>query len=556
MAFDDPALDRLILDTVASLVIVTDHEGRIVRFNRACEKALGYARDEVMGKFIWDMFPLPENREATRKRFGELMAGVPIERESVWLTSTGERRHIAFSSRGGPEGGPIRYAIGTGLDVTDRVHAETARRESEERLRACFADAAVGMAIANLQGRFLKVNRAYTKITGYGEEDLRDLTFLAVTHPDDRDESRQMVRALIEGRIPNFVLEKRYLRPDGRPPVWAQVSVSVTRDGEGNPLDIIALVQDITQRRQAEADLRDSEERFRLVVQNSPDMIYYADTRHRVTWVSKTLPPARPQDVVGKLGTDFVDPAEGRRLVEIADRVMRTGTGERLDTVADVGGRMVHIEIALERRTDRDGRVLGIAGYVRDVSELKKTEHELRALNERLTGLNETLEQRVADRTAAAEERAGALARSEAALRERETHFRAMAESNQRLVQELEHRVRNNLAGLLGLITAMRARAPDVQAYADAIEGRLVAMTHVHHLLAGEGWTAVGLRTLIESTLATMQYMAPYKAPTAAEGPDVFVGPGQVLPLTLVLVEWFTNSCKYGAHSAPGGRLQ
>jgi PAS domain S-box-containing protein len=556
MSFDEPALDRLILDTVASLVIVTDHEGRIVRFNRACEKTLGYAREEVMGKFIWDMFPLPENRAATKQRFEQLMAGVLIERESIWLTKSGEQRHIALSVRGGPEGGPIRYTIGTGDDITHRVQAEAAWRESEERFRASFADSAVGMAITGLDGRFVQVNRAYAEITGFTEEELRGTNFLAVTDPADRERNGQMVRALIEGRIPSGVIEKRYVRPAGQPPVWAQVSLSLARDSLGRPLNVIALVENITERRQAEADLRESEERFRLVVQNSPDMMYYADTEHRVTWVSKTLSPAQPQDVIGRVGADFVEPAEARRITEIAERVVKTGIGERLDTVADAGGRQVHIEIALERRTDPDGRVLGVAGYVHDVGERIRTEQELRAFNERLKDLNQTLELRVAERTAAAEERARALALSEAALREREAHFRILAESNQRLVRELEHRVRNNLTALLGLVRVMRDRAMDVQTYADAIEGRLVAMTHVHHLLAQEGWVPVALRTLIESTLTAMRYTAPHHVPTTTEGPDVFIGPAQVLPLTLVLVEWFTNSCKYGAHTTPSGRLR
>ncbi|HWE94155.1 MAG TPA: PAS domain S-box protein [Tepidisphaeraceae bacterium] len=555
MSFDEPSLDRLILDTVASLVIVTDHEGRIVRFNRACEKTLGYARGEVMGKFIWDMFPLPENRAATKQRFEQLMAGVLIERESIWLTKSGERRHIALSVRGGPEGGPIRYTIGTGDDITHRVQAEAAWRESEERFRASFANSAVGMAITGLDGRFVKVNRAYSEITGLTEEELRGTDFLAVTDPADRERNGQMVRALIEGRIPSGVIEKRYVRRAGQPPIWAQVSLSLAHDSLGRPLNVIALVENITERRQAEADLRESEERFRLVVQNSPDMMYYADTEHRVTWVSKTLSPAQPQDVIGRVGADFVGPAEARRITEIAERVVKTGIGERLDTVADAGGRQVHIEIALERRTDPDGRVLGVAGYVHDVGERIRTEQELRAFNERLKDLNQTLELRVAERTAAAEERARALALSEAALREREAHYRVLAESNQRLVRELEHRVRNNLTALLGLVRVMRDRALDVQAYADAIEGRLVAMTHVHHLLAAEGWVPVSLRTLVESTLAAMRYTAPHHIATTVEGPEVFVGPAQVLPLTLVLVEWFTNSCKYGAHTTPAGRL-
>jgi PAS domain S-box-containing protein len=143
-----------------------------------------------------------------------------------------------------------------------------------------------------------------------------------------------------------------------------------------------------------------------------------------------------------------------------------------------------------------------------------------------------------------------------ALLLESESHYQELAEHNRRLVRELEHRVRNNLAALLGLVSMMRHRAPDVDAFAEAIEGRLSAMAHVDHLLSRSNWQAVDLRSLIASSLATMQYMAPHVIAEATDGPDVQIPPRCVLPLTLILFEWFVNSCKHGAHHAGTGRLR
>jgi two-component sensor histidine kinase len=123
-------------------------------------------------------------------------------------------------------------------------------------------------------------------------------------------------------------------------------------------------------------------------------------------------------------------------------------------------------------------------------------------------------------------------------------------------VLEVDHRVRNNLAGLLSLVTAMRSTTRDVNSFAGAIEGRLLAMVHVHQLLADTGWRAVDLRTLVRTLLKAVEQIAPHAIPVDVDGPPVAASPRQALPLSMILLEWFTNSGKYGAHSQPGGRLR
>src|SRR5205085_11248841 len=95
--------------------------------------------------------------------------------------------------------------------------------------------------------------------------------------------------------------------------------------------------------------------------------------------------------------------------------------------------------------------------------------------------------------------------RSEELLRERERHFKELAERNRLLVQEVEHRVRNNLAGLLGVVSVMRGKASDVNSFADDIESRIAAMTRIHEAMAEAGWRSVSLQTLVKSSWSAMR---------------------------------------------------
>jgi two-component sensor histidine kinase len=147
-------------------------------------------------------------------------------------------------------------------------------------------------------------------------------------------------------------------------------------------------------------------------------------------------------------------------------------------------------------------------------------------------------------------------AASEVALREAGRHYRSAAEQNERLAQELEHRVGNNLAALAGLVSVLEGRATDVPSFAAAVRERLAGIVHVHRLLGRAGVSGIGLATLVRSLKEAMEPTAPFRVPVTVSGPEVVLDPKRVLPLAMVLVEWFSNSAKYGAHSAAGGRVE
>jgi len=174
-----------VLDTAGALVVVLDPQGRIVRFNRACETATGYSFEEVKGKTLWDLLLLPEEAEPVRAVFDRLRAGqFPNEHENHWLTKAGERRLIAWSNTALLDArGAVEYVIGAGLDVTERKQAEAHRASALRALRQ--AQNELEMQVAARTAELRETNRILEeaiaerdralKATRASEEHLRSL---------------------------------------------------------------------------------------------------------------------------------------------------------------------------------------------------------------------------------------------------------------------------------------------------------------------------------------------------------------------------------------------
>jgi len=140
-------------------------------------------------------------------------------------------------------------------DVSARVARRREIEEAQERFRRAFEDAPIGMAVCDLGGCFVEVNQALCAIIGYQPAELIGRTFSAITHPDDLATDYGVIRAMIDGELGSSVDEKRYLRPDGSV-VWVARSVTLVRDADGEPLHFLDQIQDITERRRFERELR------------------------------------------------------------------------------------------------------------------------------------------------------------------------------------------------------------------------------------------------------------------------------------------------------------
>lgn len=170
---------------------------------------------------------------------------------SGWVVSRGEAVK--------DEAGRIVGLRGTVQDITERKQAEDALRKSEDKFRTAFAKAAIGMAITDMEGRFVEANDSYSMITGYAYDELMAMTFHSIIHPDDFDSNMTLLRRMISGEGAHFMVQNRYLRKDGTV-VWVRKSVSLARDPHGMPWRIIALIEDITVGKRIEDQVRELNE--------------------------------------------------------------------------------------------------------------------------------------------------------------------------------------------------------------------------------------------------------------------------------------------------------
>src|SRR5262245_22943515 len=144
------------------------------------------------------------------------------------------------------DSGRITKWVGFALDIDDHKRAAEALRESEERFRGTFENAAVGIIHNDREGRFLRVNETYCAIVGYSRAELLRKTFQDITHPDDLAVNVELYAALMRGESPGFGLEKRYLRKDGSL-IWVELFASLQRDAAGRPAYAIAVIRDISE---------------------------------------------------------------------------------------------------------------------------------------------------------------------------------------------------------------------------------------------------------------------------------------------------------------------
>jgi len=212
----------------------------------------------------WAVRLHPEDKERV---FSQLAAHidhrVPYDAEYRLRTNRGDYRWIRGRGQALWDAqGEIRRMSGSCQDITDRKRAEEAIREAELRYRTIFEQAGAGVAqIESHTGRFVQVNRRYCEIAGLTEAEMLATTFGGITHPDDLQSDLENMTRLLRGEIRSFTMEKRYVRPDGGI-VWVNLNVApLWRPGE-QATHHIAIVEDITARKQADEALRKSEERY------------------------------------------------------------------------------------------------------------------------------------------------------------------------------------------------------------------------------------------------------------------------------------------------------
>jgi len=252
---------KLQIDRMPIACMVLSKELRILSWNPAAEQTFGFSAEEVVGRRAFDCIVPPELHPRIDHVAAQLMEGSETAHSTNEnLTKDGRRIICEWTNTPlrGPDGS-VHSILSMTQDITERKKAEEVLRQSEERFRRLFEQGPVGVAMMGNDAHMLKVNSVFCQMLGYSEEELTGMTPFDITHPEDREVSKNLMKLLFEGGAPAGRIEKRYIKKNGEI-VWASLRASVIRDQEGKTLYTVGLIADITELKRAEAELRlDSE---------------------------------------------------------------------------------------------------------------------------------------------------------------------------------------------------------------------------------------------------------------------------------------------------------
>lgn len=359
-----------ILEATPDFVATADaYTKRMLYVNQSGRRMVGISADKDISEI-----PL-EDKYAGWARRVVLEEGIPTAiREGVW---TGE---TAFLSPNGSEipvlqvitshkrpDGEVEYISTIARDITEI-------KQAEERFRATFSQAAVGLAHISFDDEWLRVNNKLCEIMGYTREELLGgTTFQNVTHPEDLHSDRDLLSSLMNDEIPSYSVEKRYLHKDGSI-VWINLTVSIANDREGNAEYRIAVVEDITERKLDEAKLKRQSELIDL----SHDAIMVLDSDGTITYWNRGAEEIygwSREEAVGEAAAELLQTQFFCSREDVEATLLLAGRWEGELTHVRRDGRRVQIESRMAV-VEGDGAST-VMEINRDITERKRNEEEL-----------------------------------------------------------------------------------------------------------------------------------------------------------------------------------
>jgi two-component system, sensor histidine kinase and response regulator len=363
-------------------LFLTDLDGHIVQANRPFRELLGFNARDLRGKNFSDLtFRSDQSVETNLRR--ELLAGerdsYVVEKRLVRQSNQIAWVHMTVSLVR-DEGGNPQFIAGAAQDITEQKQSGTAMKDVEQLFRKTFDQAAVGVAHTDREGRFMFANRRLGEMFGYRREDLFGREFHAFVHPDDVDASDLALRQLMNGAIQEYSGEQRYLRRGGST-IWGHLSMSVVQEPDGEPKYGIVMIEDITDRKQAQEALRESEARFRAITETASDAIVTMDESSRILFANPATTAIfgyAEDELVGRPFSMLLPAqAQGTAMTDVASYLHRAADGglgtTELTGLHKDGGELC-LEIACAESTEQQRRAYTC--IIRDISERKRAEEE------------------------------------------------------------------------------------------------------------------------------------------------------------------------------------
>ncbi|MDD8018212.1 MAG: PAS domain S-box protein [Bacteroidota bacterium] len=368
-----------LLETAQDIVFTISPEGVITMLNAAFETVTGWSRFEWLGKNMGEGIVHSDDWQLAVETVRRTARGtIPPITEVRIKTKSGEYRLGEFILSPQIYEGTVTEILGIGRDVTQRKQAEELLRENEEKFQQSFEYAAAGMCIVGLDAKFQRVNNTFKEMMGYNEDEITHFTIAEITHPDDVSITVSNIKKMLAGEITHTSFEKRYIRKD-KTILWAYVSTSLVLNANHQPNFFITQIIDITERKQIQETLAESEEKYRTFIENSLDAILLTAPDGNIFSVNPAACKmfGRTEAELCSMGREsLVDSNDPRLNVLLAERA-KTGKAFGELTMFKKNGVPFPVEISSALFYDKNGNVR-TSMIIRDITGRKKTEEQIR----------------------------------------------------------------------------------------------------------------------------------------------------------------------------------
>jgi formate hydrogenlyase transcriptional activator len=369
------------------IALVDSHSQRFLQVNPTFCEITGRSEEELLGLDVGSIThpdDVERSHEYLQKLAEEKLANYELEKRYVRPDGSVRWVKILVVPMWS-EGETRRWQLGLVQDITERRRAEAALRQNEAELREAQRLGRIGSWYRDLKTDRMTWSEQLYRLLGVDPE--RGALSFNDTEKFFSPESRQRLleanERLLHTAIPDE-LEVQFRRDDGTVG-WATMYREVDRDDAGSVVGIRGTAIEITERRQVEEALRQSEERFRVALNHSPTTVFSLDRDLRFTWIYNSKLPLPLNEKLGKTPCELFGPTEAAKMMEVGRRVLETGLGFRHEMQVAIGGTKRYLDTMIEPTMDSTGAVIGLTGASTDVTALREVTESLREAKERLT---------------------------------------------------------------------------------------------------------------------------------------------------------------------------
>ena len=385
---------RRLFESAKDGILILDAEsGQIDDVNPFLIELLGYSKEEFLDKKIWDIGIFKDVFENIDK-YEELKKIGYVRYENLPL-ETKDGRHINVEFVSNVYLADNKKVIQCNIrDITDSARTEEALERSRKEFQAYFDSGSVGLSVTAPDKTWIEVNQRLCKMLGYTREELLNLTWFDLSHPDELTANLKLFQQVLDGKIDNYELDKRFIRKDGSI-VYITLSVVCQRNNDGSVHHLLSSYIDITERKQAEVAMRESEERYHNLLNAAPvGIAVYSDGKFVfINPAGLKLLSAENYDQLLEMPiNEIIHPDGLEKSLDLFQRMMsgENGLYPARDKFIRLDGKIVDVEVIASLIIYNEKPSVQV--IVTDITERKKAEREIFNSREQLRALNARLE--------------------------------------------------------------------------------------------------------------------------------------------------------------------